>query len=184
MHRATSHLSKPILSELLRAKMAHTVFCISSCAPASVSSLTTSALPSWAARWRAVTPSCRYDRGEIFASKLMTSTRCDYTQAQCIEVSNGKNILCDCYNHHNILAQSAKIWQVFSYIWCALVSVSELHRCVFPYSNKFNTKLVIVISTYTSFPCMLSWALASTSSLTISTCPPNDAVISGVQPFC
>ena len=116
MHRATSHLSKPILSELLRAKMAHTFFCISSCAPASVSSLTTSALPSWAARWRAVTPSCRYDRGEIFASKLMTSTRCDYTQAQCIEVSNGKNILCDCYNHHNILAQSAKTRQVFSYI--------------------------------------------------------------------
>ena len=31
---------------------------------------------------------------------------------------------------------------------------------------------------------MLSWALASISSLTISTCPSNDALISGVQPCC
>ena len=38
-------------------------------------------------------------------------------------------------------------------------------------------------SSHTSF-CSLTCALASISVLTISTCPPCDAVISGVSPLC
>ena len=43
---------------------------------------------------------------------------------------------------------------------------------------------VLVVDIQCTSSCVLICALASINVLTISTWPPNEAVISGVQPFC